>query len=496
MATVEFEASRPALLPAAALDRPRPRSVARGSRPRLALVSTYNELCGIAAYTRSLEKQLADGFEVTVFDLNQYLLRSNHRRVRKFGDRHIQEICREIRDFDSINLQLEHGTLGISAHDIYRRFNWLLRAAPRISVTFHTMFQPEAFDFNGYLRALVRCNFAKAAALRSSYLRTHLLSAGIAGRLRRAQRFKPVSVIVHTRRDLAQMKFVHGLRDIYDHPLSFLGNQDASDIRRCASRNRFTILDQVPKTGRLIGVFGFLGRYKGFDTVIRALHHLPADYHLLIFGGVHPNEIRPHQSIDPVVSSLFDAGYVDTSIAERSRVVSGAGAPAVSVAVDGSMRDLLVEHPKDLSQRIHFLGATGDSDFLAGMAICDTVVFPYLEVGQSSSGPISQALELGCRVIASRTHTFLQLDRYHRNAIEFFDIGNHLELAARILARPQFDASQRLLSFNVETNRATYLAANGAAGASPKMRHPRSDAPESACGGRLGFFGRIGNRQA
>jgi hypothetical protein len=34
-------------------------------------------------------------------------------------------------------------------------------------------------------------------------------------------------------------------------------------------------------------------------------------------------------------------------------------------------------------------------------------------------------------------------------------------LAGRILARPQFDASGRLLAFNVETNKATYLAANG-----------------------------------
>jgi hypothetical protein len=34
-------------------------------------------------------------------------------------------------------------------------------------------------------------------------------------------------------------------------------------------------------------------------------------------------------------------------------------------------------------------------------------------------------------------------------------------LAGRILARPQFDALARLLTFNVETNRATYLAANG-----------------------------------
>ena len=343
-----------------------------------------------------------------------------------------------------------------------------MRASPRISVTFHTIFQSEAFDYRKYLRELIRFHFVKAAELRSNYLRTHLLSAGIADRLRRTQRFKPVSVIVHTRRDLAQMKFVHGMRNVYDHPLSFLSDADADDIRRTALRSKFTILDQVPKGSRLVGVFGFLGRYKGFDTVIRALHHLPEEYHLLIFGGVHPNEIKPHQTIDPVVSSLLDAGYIDTNIAERMRADPAHGAPAVSVSVDGSMRDLLIGHPKDLSQRIHFLGATSDEDFLSGMALCDTVVFPYLEVGQSSSGPISQALELGCRVVASRTHTFLQLDRYHRNTIEFFDIGNHLELAARILARPQFDLSGRFLCFNVETNKAVYLAANGAPS---KIRH-------------------------
>ena len=127
------------------------------------------------------------------------------------------------------------------------------------------------------------------------------------------------------------------------------------------------------------------------------------------------------------------------------------------------MRDLLIEHPKDLSDRIHFLGAQSDTDFLTAMAICDAVVFPYLEVGQSSSGPISQALELGCRVIASRTHTFLQFARYHPNMIEFFDIGNHLELAGRIIARPQFDPGERHPVFNVETNKAVYLAANGGA---------------------------------
>src|ERR1044072_8128672 len=94
------------------------------------------------------------------------------------------------------------------------------------------------------------------------------------------------------------------------------------------------------------------------------------------------------------------------------------------------------------------------------MAICDAVVFPYLEVGQSSSGPISQALELGCRIVASRTHTFLEFAEYHSNAIEFFDIGNHVELAERLMARRQFSPSPGLPKFNIETNRETYWLAN------------------------------------
>jgi glycosyltransferase involved in cell wall biosynthesis len=460
MTTVQFEAKHQPYFRAIGLGAAPTRTAERGARPRLAVISTYSELCGIAGYTRGLERQLTDVFDVTVFDLDQYLLRSTHRRVRKFGDRHIRDICREIQDFDAVNLQLEHGTLGHARRDIYRRFCWILQASPRISVTFHTIFSCDAFDYWEYLNKLRKLQFRAAKALRSNFYRARLLSAGIARRLRRAQRLKPVSIIVHTRRDRAHMQYVHGLRNIYDHPLSFLSKIDAETVHRVASRRKFTILDMVPAEAKLIGVFGFFGRYKGFDTVIRALHHLPDEYHLLIFGSVHPNEIKPHQAIDPVVSSLFEAGYVDTSIAERVGTKPGGGTPAVSIAVEGAARDLLIDHPKDLSGRIHFLGATIDADFLTGMAICDAVVFPYLEVGQSSSGPISQAIELGCRIIASRTHAFLQFGRYHQNMIEFFDIGNHLELAARIVARPQFDLRVRELAFNTTTNKAVYLAAN------------------------------------
>src|SRR5260370_40437566 len=182
------------------------------------MISIQSDLCGIAAYTRCLEKQLNDIFEVTVFDLDQYLLRSTHGRARKFGDRHILDICREIRDYEAVNLQLEHGTLGRSCHDIHRRFSWILRAAPRLSVTFHTVFQCEAFNYRDYFREILKRNFARAIAMRAQYNREHLLSAGLANRLRRAQRFKPLTLILRSPPHLLAMKISHRMPDVYDHP--------------------------------------------------------------------------------------------------------------------------------------------------------------------------------------------------------------------------------------------------------------------------------------
>jgi hypothetical protein len=156
-------------------------------RERLAIVSTRNKLCGIAAYTQALERQLADIFDITVFDLDQYLLRSHHPRVRALGNRHIKEICRAIAGFDAVNLQLEYGTLGRSTKDIHRRFRWLVAAAPRLSVTFHSLKRPPIFPWADFLGAVVTLKWRKADELRASFARDSRLSEGIARCLRWAQ---------------------------------------------------------------------------------------------------------------------------------------------------------------------------------------------------------------------------------------------------------------------------------------------------------------------
>jgi glycosyltransferase involved in cell wall biosynthesis len=251
----------------------------------------------------------------------------------------------------------------------------------------------------------------------------------------------------------------HGLDCVFDHPLSFLSVRDADEVAAHAARQRFPLLDKLPDNAVLVGAFGFLNDYKGFGTAIRALYHLPKTHHLLIFGGIHPNEIVPHQSIHPYLLSLLNDAHVEARPGEQRKRGSRS---ATGRAGSDSL---------DLSARLHFMGTPEDSDFLAGMAICDAVVFPYMEVGQSASGPISQALELGRRIIASRTRTFLEFATYHPDAVEFFDIGNHLELAARILARPQYAARRERPRYTVETNKAIYLSANSApAEASPRLQ--------------------------
>lgn len=428
-------------------------------RERLAIVSTRNKLCGIAAYSQALEQQLADLFDVSVFDLDQYLLRATHPRVRALGDKHIKELCRDIAGFDAVSLQVEFGILGQRTKDIERRFRWLVAAAPRLSVTLHSLHRPPAFPLGDFLQSVVTFKWRSAGDIVSAFARVKRLSVGISRVLRRAQSRKPVTVVVHNRRDSSDAKHLYGFTNVFDHPLAFLSRREAEAILAQASRRKFAQLDSLADNVKLIGVFGFLSDYKGFEIVVRALRHLPEDHHLLIFGGVHPSDIRVREPLHPYVAALLENAHVDATLFDQMQGTPNVG---INLDIERHLADLFGKHPRDLSSRVHFMGALHDSDFLTGMAVCDTVVLPYLEVGQSASGPISQAVELGCRVIASRTHTFLEFARYHPDTVEFFDVGNHLELAERIAARRQYASQRDRLNYTVETNKAIYLAANSA----------------------------------
>jgi glycosyltransferase involved in cell wall biosynthesis len=251
------------------------------------------------------------------------------------------------------------------------------------------------------------------------------------------------------------MRDAIGLDHVFHHPLSFLSAETAAAVRQTTSRQDFPALAALTADAKLIGTFGFLSSYKGFEVAIRALRLLPGNFHLLVFGGVHPQNIKKRQLIDPYVQSLLKEGRIGDSMPDEGRRPVATSAAAASSAHEDEFR----RHPTDLTDRIHFLGVLPDERFMAAMAVCDVVALPYIEVGQSSSGPVSIALEMGCRVLASRTSAFRQLARYHPGQIQFFDIGNFAELAGLVRSSVSMAMPKRDLTYNPDTNRRLYMEA-------------------------------------
>lgn len=200
----------------------------KSKKRRLAVVTTYDELCGIAGFSRCLVRALEPHFDLKVFDLDQFLLRQTDSLGRRKADKHFKAICRKLAKFDVVNLQLEFGTLGALEKDIFRRFGWLLKAAPELSVTFHTVPRKGGIDWEilwGYLRrfrfsdAMTYVKSQDSATARRTY-----------SMLRKYARRRHLKLLVHTRRDRRFLEVVQDFKHVYDHPLSFLQLEEISEV--------------------------------------------------------------------------------------------------------------------------------------------------------------------------------------------------------------------------------------------------------------------------
>ena len=445
-----------------------------GERPRLAIVSTYNELCGIAAYTHRLERYLDDVFDVEVLRLDQALLRSDLPRRMKLAERHIDDLGARLREFPHVNIQYEPGTLGPTARVAYRRFRKLALAAPDLSVTFHTFERGGGIPVLKILKSLARLKPARAAEAFREWWRTRLIGPRVFRLLKRLQATKHVALIVHTKREATTLTLDLDFQHIYDHPLAFLRDEDVAGARAEATRADFPGLGDLPPDAKIIGVFGFVAPYKGTLTAVRAMRYLPEDHHLAIFGGIHPAEIREKTDLNPYLANILDEiTGVEVPRFDEDGLPVPSSTPSDDLAgLDKLAVDRLTKARSDISHRVHFMGPLDDDLFARGMCLCDAVALPYLEVGQTSSGPISIAVELGCRIVAARNHTFAQFARYHKDRFDFFDIGNHVELAARVrnpYTRP------RPTPYGYRTNRDVYLRAHG-------LDPAREGAPRPASG--------------
>ncbi|SFP04222.1 Glycosyltransferase involved in cell wall bisynthesis [Mesorhizobium sp. NFR06] len=368
---------------------------------KLAIISSYQRDCGIAQYVEHLEGPLREllGGNLSIAPLPVDLLRSSGPMAHSMAQSALAESLAVISKADVVVIELEPGLFGRSQRQIWATLKSIIEVSKRIVITYHTVPTPPP-SLPKSLRSLV-------------HLARHTYGQTVFRRLLRAIRSnqKKFAHIVQTRREKTRLTLL-GVdpERIFDMPLSYFTRAEKAEFDHEHYRQK---LDDIYGTSgqKVLGVFGFLGGIKGTKVALRALDHLPVDYHILIVGGLHPetvvhatSEQPPIQDIAKLLEPTFNAGERDGADAKRSALL----------------------------KRVHFAGAVDNRTFAELMVGCDAILLPYEEVGQTSSGPASQALDLKRPIYCTRTGAFRELGKYAKDALSFFEIGNHLELAQKI----------------------------------------------------------------
>jgi len=246
-----------------------------------------------------------------------------------------------------------------------------------------------------------------------------------------------------------------------DFPLAFVSKEEKHRYKKTVQEDRQWIMDKydLPADVKIVSSYGFISKYKGFDTAIKAIYECPDNYRLIIFGSVHPNGIEKFTEKDKYLGDLI-------GITERRNK----GIPDLlqelldddkKIAIDISNISSMLNETKKKENKVIFAGSLNDNDFERAMNGSDLNVLSYLEVGQTSSGPIAISLDLGKTTISTYNKCFNQLCRYSEDSFYQFDIGNNLQLKGLIeyclkLNQTPSGISNYIENYNVE-NRASLI---------------------------------------
>lgn len=403
---------------------------------KLAIISSYDEGCGNASYSHALKLAFSEVVETDVLTLDLKLLQKRGSFVGAAADRHIDELANKLSAYDLVNIQFEAGLYGSRIKDILRRFVKLADAARNLIVTMHRIDPLESLPTPWPKRALKGLTSSKyrREARQDTYPQ---LYKDVIDYCNTLSKRKNVWICVHTKREARLVTGLYGMAKCFDYPLAFMLPEERKRILETSDRLSFIRKHNFPDGAKVVGVFGFYGAYKGFETAIRALELLPRDYFLGVFGGQHPQNISMNKEIDQHLAHLLG-------------LISAKGPSA-------NLRD---PETLPLGDRVRFIGTLSDPDFLEALRCCDAVALPYLEVGQSMSGIFALATEMQSRLYCTSNHSFTETLRYYGDVAEIFDIGNFVQLAQKIrYGKRNFGESQEraYANYNVRGLVRTYF---------------------------------------
>lgn len=378
-------------------------------KPTLAIISSYDDLCGNASYTRALEENLSRYFDVTVFNLiTTPYLRNNKEAV----DRHIDWICANIAKFDLVNIQFEGALYGDTENRIKYRVKKLIKASSNVIVTFHRVDVDVPLNIHSLVSKLRHLNLMGFLREVRAWMRAKSqITKFVVNCLKERSLDKPYQIIVHRQLDVTVLKYEHDCDEskILAYPLVYFSNEKVQSYKTQFDSKVWRQKHGIPVDKRVLGVFGFMGQYKGYVTAMQALVELPEEYCLIVAGGQHPMSIKPMHT-DPTVIELQELMKSQNSTLFTAK------------------------EKERLLRSVYFLGVQEtDADMEAALCATDYVLLPYHEVGQSGSGIATMAFELERKLVLSRNVAFTEFRKFFPDSFESVDIGNVLELKHKIL---------------------------------------------------------------
>lgn len=458
------------------------------NKPKVAILSTWNEICGIAHFTKGIKQGLeSEGYDVEVLPTPRMILgNAKDGAEREAAESYCRYLGERVKEFDHVNIQFEPGIFAPDMMTAMKRFKIITKHAKNLSITWHYLGRRKSTSRKEILRLMSKGKIRYAMALTRSekalnkawdYLFDTIEDMGsnsIFGKNR-----IPVTHIVHTKRDqhLARAIFngdIYNVKTlenrleraktdqekqkiesklekakrrfqpVYTTPLTYFSDETkATFVDKLAQSDLKNVLPaQKSDDTRYVGVFGFFSGYKGFETAIDAIDSLPPNYELLMFSSVHESTLRIESRRDEYLGELYDhlkkrdrkirQGNAEKAVTKSKLLtkIDGKKGKSSQDAID--LMDKTFQKKKTLSDRVHFLGAVSDDDLVLGMMLCDAVLFPYINSPHTASGPMAQAIELDRRIFASRNIQFVELAKFHENHFEFCDIGNSIEYAQKI----------------------------------------------------------------
>ncbi|BDS49757.1 glycosyltransferase [Rhodoluna lacicola] len=391
---------------------------------KLAILSSYDVICGNAAFSERLIKSINEsnsGWKAFPVDLNLNLNQNIGKLEVKAADRNFEEIASKLREFDAVNIQFEAGLYGILPSHVKRRLKKVLTANPKTFITYHsprttTNFKPR----KDAIRFALRGRLIKAVASELDYFRLNF-DVRMNRQIIKLLKSNDIPVVVHTTRSKDLLSFVFGLKDVHAHPIIFA---EKTNINYEKSKSILNNLG-LPSNRKLVGLFGFISKYKGHMEALDALERLPSEYMFVIAGRIHPQSL---------------------------------GNPDASKYVQKLMKKISTK--PGLSDRVKFVGELNDEQFQDLVAAVDCCLLPYHEVGQDGSGIASLCFEVGKRVVASNSYAFDELVRLVPGYKTYrFDIENYIEMATQIeLAVNSNTSLPGTKQFTLESQSKLYLS--------------------------------------